>query len=58
MKELLLDQVDILPENYTSYSVRYLRRNCGLLTMKQDSILGGIDLQVLGIWRKRSRWLQ
>ena len=52
MKELLLDHVDILPENYNipdgTLSKTEIARYCATYEEKIES-LGGIDLQILGI---------
>ncbi len=52
MKELLLDQVDILPENYHipdgTLSKQQIQEYCAQYEEKIES-LGGIDLQILGI---------
>ncbi|KDN55803.1 glucosamine-6-phosphate deaminase [Flavobacterium seoulense] len=52
MKELLLDQVDILPENYNipdgTLSKEEIQAYCANYEEKIEA-LGGIDLQVLGI---------
>ena len=53
MKELLLDQVDILPENYhipdgTTLSKEEIQEYCAQYEEKIEA-LGGIDLQILGI---------
>jgi glucosamine-6-phosphate deaminase len=52
MKELLLDQVDILPENYNipdgTLSKEEIADYCATYETKIEA-LGGIDLQILGI---------
>lgn len=52
MKELLLDQVDILPENYhipdVTLSKEEIQEYCAQYEEKIEA-LGGIDLQILGI---------
>lgn len=52
MKELLLDQVDILPENYNipdgTLSKEQIQDYCAQYEEKIEA-LGGIDLQILGI---------
>jgi glucosamine-6-phosphate deaminase len=52
MKELLLDQVDILPENYNipdgTLSKEEIQAYCAKYEEKIEA-LGGIDLQILGI---------
>jgi len=52
MKELLLDQVDILPENYNipdgTLSKEEIQDYCARYEEKIEA-LGGIDLQILGI---------
>lgn len=52
MKELLLDQVDILPENYNipdgTLSKEEIQNYCANYEEKIEA-LGGIDLQILGI---------
>lgn len=52
MKELLLDQVDILPENYNipdgTLSKEDIQKYCAQYEEKIEA-LGGIDLQILGI---------
>ncbi|MFA9188141.1 glucosamine-6-phosphate deaminase [Flavobacterium sp. FBOR7N2.3] len=52
MKELLLDQVDILPENYNipdgTLSKEKIQEYCANYEEKIEA-LGGIDLQILGI---------
>lgn len=52
MKELLLDQVDILPENYHipdgTLSKEEIADYCHNYEAKIE-VLGGIDLQILGI---------
>ncbi|MFL9830584.1 glucosamine-6-phosphate deaminase [Flavobacterium sp. ST-87] len=52
MKELLLDQVDILPENYNipdgTLSKEKIQDYCAQYEEKIEA-LGGIDLQILGI---------
>ncbi|MFC5682700.1 glucosamine-6-phosphate deaminase [Flavobacterium sp. MAHUQ-51] len=52
MKELLLDQVDILPENYHipdgTLSKEEIQEYCAQYEEKIEA-LGGIDLQILGI---------
>lgn len=52
MKELLLDQVDILPENYNipdgTLSKEQIQEYCANYEEKIEA-LGGIDLQILGI---------
>jgi len=52
MKELLLDQVDILPENYNipdgTLSKEEIQDYCAQYEEKIEA-LGGIDLQILGI---------